>query len=145
VTERDQLRIGDFGKEVAPGPYKPMPVIPDETRLEMARESIARWREMRTDCDQCERESYHALYERAVAAAGDGYLNCEGWLKANGWEHLTDGLGSIRRCSHHGPKYPWAADLDPVKVVTWIDAECAKHRDSSAFLIDFDALREACT
>jgi len=133
VTEQGKARIGDFGKEVAPGPYKPKPVIPDEMRLEMARESIARWVAEREECDECEWASYD---EKRLLGSKS--------LLEEGFEYSPNKSGLIRRCSHHGPKYSWAADLDPAKVVTWIDAECAKHGDT-AFIINFDALREACT
>jgi hypothetical protein len=108
-----------------------------ERRIANARESIALWASARGECDSCETRSYASLYSEY----GSSETPLSQRLAAEGWERLTDRAGVIRRCAHHGPLHPWAASLDPVRVVAWLRAQSGE----GAFSIDFDDLKAKCT
>lgn len=87
--------------------------------IDTAKDVIQRAKDCRGECDACERTSFHALYQQHHAAGGEGMPSLP-----EGFEHMTNAAGVIKRCQScaETPLCPWADQLDPERVLAFMQA-----------------------
>jgi hypothetical protein len=90
---------------------EPLPPV----TLDTAREVLSHFLTALGECDDlCEVRSYDWLLKTYGA-------DTSGKMRDEGWQHLTERSGAVRRCEHCAsvPKYPWMAAVDPERFRQW--------------------------
>lgn len=92
--------------------------------IESAHDWIDSLKASRPTCDACEKKSYDTLFKESPGALANGLAA----HKRDGWEHLVDEAGIVRRCATCAAsrRHPWADRLDAERVRDYVMSQRAK-------------------
>lgn len=116
-----RARASEFNVQHVPEPPTPLPPY----TLDDARDTLEHMRAQHPECDACQTKSYATLFDENPGSLQNGLST----HLRDGWEHLTERAGIIKRCPACAISqlFPWAEKLTPEQVFEWVNRKRAEN------------------